>query len=137
MITRIIGILIVIAVVFGALIIAGAQQTMAEGKHASFEGKLVCLGCTLKDEEGARAECKVYGHKHALQTEDGKYITFLENKYSEDLFKGEKYDDKEVSVHGVYYAGANQLDVESYTIDNVTITWCKTHNAMDGCNSHK
>lgn len=137
MITRIVGISILIAVVFGALIIADTQQAKAEGKHASFEGKLVCLGCTLKGEEGARAECKNFGHTHALKTEDGKFISFLENKYSKDLFKGEKYSGKDIMVHGVYYAGANQLDVDSYKIDDVTMTWCKTHNAMDGCSSHK
>jgi hypothetical protein len=121
----------------GALIIADAQQAKAEGKHATFEGKLACSACTLKNEEGARSECKNFGHSHALQTEDGKFISFLENKYSEDLFKGEKYHGKEVSVHGVYYEGANLLDVESFTIDNVTITWCKTHKIMDRCNSQK
>ena len=135
MITKIIGLLIVVAVVFGALVIADAQQSRAEGKHASFDGKLVCLGCTLKSEEGARAECKTYGHTHALKTEDGKFITFIENKYSEDLFKGEKYHNKDVWVHGVYYANANQLDVDSYKIDDITITWCKTHKVMDRCNS--
>ncbi|UCC80309.1 MAG: hypothetical protein JSW64_02825, partial [Candidatus Zixiibacteriota bacterium] len=71
MITRIIGILIIISVVFGALIIADTRQVKAEDKHASFEGKLVCLACTLKNEEGARAECRNFGHTHALQTEDG------------------------------------------------------------------
>jgi len=135
MITKITGLLIVAAVVFGALVIADAQQSRAEGKSASFNGKLVCLGCTLKSEEGARSECKTYGHTHALKTEDGKFITFIENKYSKGLFKGEKYNNKDVWAHGTYYANANQLDVDSYKIDDVTITWCKTHKVMDRCNS--
>jgi len=137
MITRTIGISILIAVVFGALIIADTQQAKAEGKHASFKGKLVCLGCTLKGEEGARAECRNFGHTHALKTEDGKFISFLENKYSEDLFKEGKYSGKNISVQGVYHADANLLDVNSYKIDDVTMTWCEKHSAMDACTSHK
>ena len=137
MISRIIGISILITVVFGALIIADTHHAKAEGKHASFEGKLVCLACTLKNDEGARAECRNFGHTHALKTEDGKFISFLENKHSEDLFKGEKYGGKNISVHGVYYADPNLLDVESYKIDDVTMTWCETHSVMDGCSSHK
>jgi hypothetical protein len=137
MITRIIGILILVTVVFGALIIADTHQAKAEGKHASLEGQLVCLACTIKNEEGARAECRNFGHTHALKTEDGKFISFLENKYSEDLFKGEKYSGKNISVHGIYHADANLLDVESYKIDDETFTWCQTHEAMDRCNSDK
>ncbi len=137
MTARLTSLSVVLALFWGALFIAGAEQTFAEGKRATFEGKLVCLGCTLKSEEGARSECSKYGHTHALKTEDGKFITFLENVYSENLFKGKDYHNKEVSVHGVYYADANQLDVESYTIGAVTISWCKTHNVMDMCRSHK
>lgn len=137
MITRIIGILIIITVVFGALIIADTHQAKAEGKHASFEGKLVCMACTLKKAEGARAECRNFGHTHALQTEDGNLISFLENRYSEDLFKGEKYSGKNIWIHGIYYAEANRLDVESYKIDDDTFTWCRTHEFMDRCNSDK
>jgi len=120
--------------VFGALNISHTDQARAEGTHSTFDGKLVCLACTLKDEDGARAECRNFGHIHALRTSDGKFISFLENKFSEDLFKGEKYRDQEISASGVYYPEGNMLDVQSYIIDNVTFTWCPNHEIMDNCN---
>lgn len=132
---RLTGIIIVVSMVLGALTISNIEQAQAEGKHSTFKGRLVCLACTLKDEDGARAECRNFGHTHALRTSDGKFISFLENKYSEELFKGEKYRDKEISASGVYYPEGNMLDVQSYTIDNIAYTWCPNHEIMDNCNS--
>ena len=112
---------------------AGEQKAMNMGQKATFEGTLVCLGCTLKSEEGARAACKEFGHTHALKTEDGKFINFLENKYSQDLLKGEKYGNKKITVRGIYHASANLMDVESFTVDGKMKTWCDHCKAMDGC----
>ncbi len=102
-------------------------------KHASFEGKLVCLGCDLKKTEGARAACSVYGHKHTLKTEDGKYINFLENDFSKDLIKGEKYHDKDIEIHGVYHDKANVFDVETFAVDGKKMGWCDRCKSMDTC----
>lgn len=115
---------------------AGTSTTAIQApEHVDLTGTLVCLGCSLKKAEGARSACSVYGHRHALKTDDGKFITFLENKYSDDLIKGEKYADKRLQVHGIYYANANQLDVENFTVDGTSITWCERHGAMDACAS--
>jgi hypothetical protein len=102
-----------------------------------FEGKLVCLACDLKETEGARAECSVYGHKHALKTSDGRYINLLENKYSADLLNSEKYAGKDIKIQGVYYASANQLDVQSFTVGDKTMSWCDHCKTMDGCMAGK
>jgi hypothetical protein len=79
----------------------------------------------------------VHGHTHALKTTDGKYINFLPNEYSADLLKGEKYSKKKLAVHGIYYANANQLDVESFTVDGKKMGWCNHCSAMDGCAAMK
>ena len=84
-----------------------------------------------------RAQCGDFGHTHALKTEDGKYLTFLPNEFSSNLLAGEKFHDKAVAVHGVYYANANQLDVETYTIDGKAYGWCDHCTAMDGCSMAK
>ena len=128
------AILAVFFMFIGSLSLSAGEKA---GKHVDFEGKLVCLGCDLKSSEDARAACSVYGHKHALKTDDGKYITFLENQYSEDLIKGEKYQNKDIKVHGVYHASANQLDVESFEVDGKTNAWCGNCKAMDGCAAGK
>lgn len=103
------------------------------GEHATIKGTLVCLGCSLKKAEGANAACSVFGHTHALKTEDGKYVSFLQNKFSKDLLNGEKYHNKTVEVHGVYFASANLLDVENFTADGKKKAWCDQCSSMDGC----
>lgn len=105
------------------------------GEHVTLEGTLVCLACSLKP-EGANADCKTFGHTHSLKTDDGKFISFLENKFSSDLINGEKYHNKKVEIHGVYYTNANTLDVESFTVDGKQKTWCANDMAMDGCGAH-
>ena len=108
-----------------------------KAEHATVEGTLVCLGCDLKKAEGANAACKVYGHKHALKTKDGRYINFLENQHSEDLVKGEKYHNKEMTVHGIHYANANLLEVENFMVGDKKMTWCGHCSVMDACMAKK
>ncbi len=123
------------------LVIAGSSfinagnvtKTVETGRKATFTGKLVCLGCDLKMTEGAHAECKTYGHRHALKTSDGKYINFLENKYSEVLLNGDEYGNKTVTVEGTYYANADMLDVHSFTVDGKQKGWCGSCKKMDSC----
>ena len=103
------------------------------GQHQTFSGQLVCLGCSLAKADGARAECGAFGHTHALKTEDGRFINFLENKYAVDLLKGEKYHNQQVEVHGVYFANANQLDVETFKVGDKQKGWCDHCKSMDGC----
>jgi hypothetical protein len=108
-------------------------EEKAEAEHVNMEGTVVCLGCSLKKGEGARAECGEYGHTHALKTADGHYVSFLPNKYAADLMAGEKFHNKEAKVHGVMFANANQLDVETYEVDGQKYGWCDHCTAMDGC----
>ncbi len=131
----------VLLVLVASIAVAGEKkpEMKAEMKaeDATFEGKLVCLGCDLKKAEGARAECSVYGHQHALKTSDGKYVNLLENKYSTDLLKGEKYSGKDIKIQGVYYTSANQLDVKSFTVGDKKKSWCGQCKTMDGCMAGK
>lgn len=103
----------------------------------TLRGKLVCLGCDLKKAEGARASCKTYGHNHVLKTGDGLYINFLENQYADDFVKGEKYQGKNLVVHGRYYPVALLIDVESFEVDGKKKSWCDHCKAMDGCAAMK
>ncbi len=119
--------------VFAVTTYAGDNPVEQKGKHASFEGKLVCLGCDLNKTEGARADCSVFGHKHVLKTMEGKYISFLENDYSKDLINGKKYHNENITVTGVYHDNANMLDVETFTVGDKKMGWCDHCKAMDGC----
>lgn len=108
----------------------------ATKKTTTFEGTLVCTACSLKKSGGANAQCKVYGHDHSLLTKDGKYIAFLPNQNSAVLIEGEQYNKKSMTVRGVFFASANLLDVESFTVDGKTIGWCEKDGAMDDHGAH-
>ncbi len=45
------------------------KKSPAEAKAiaATVVGENVCLGCSLKKEKGAAAQCSKYGHRHALK----------------------------------------------------------------------
>ncbi len=129
----ILSFILVAMLVTAAIAQTDSDATEPKDKHTSFEGKLVCLGCDLKKAEGARAACSVYGHKHVIKTEDGKYISFLENDFSKDLINGEKYHNKDIRITGVYHDNANMLDVETFTVNGKKMGWCNHCEAMDGC----
>ena len=138
--TRKISLLALIAVfsLAGALTAGDQEATKANtGEHITVSGTLTCTACDLKKTEGARAECKSFGHTHALKTTDGKHIAFLENRFAADLIKGEKYQDKKVEIHGVYFANANVLDVEAFSVDDKKMSWCEHCSAMDACSASK
>lgn len=126
----------VLGVMAGGLLAGdkAVEKPAVKSEKVMLKGKLVCMGCDLKKAEGARAECGNYGHHHALKTADGKYIQFLENKFSADI-GGEKYHNMDVEISGILFAKANLIDVESFTVDGVKQGWCKGHTAMDQCAS--
>jgi hypothetical protein len=126
-------VILCLMLLFATVAVQADETSKTKAAHETFDGTLVCLGCDLKKAEGARAACSVFGHKHALKTADGKYVNLLENQYSKDLLAGEKYHDKQISIHGIYYATANQLDVETFTIDGKQKGWCDGCKSMDGC----
>ena len=103
-----------------------------EGEHVTYEGTLVCLGCTLKG-DGARSQCTDFGHDHAIMVDEETMVMFLPNKYSADLIAGGNYDKKAIMVTGTYYANANMLDVEMFEVDGKKYGWCDHCSAMDGC----
>ncbi|MBU8933188.1 MAG: hypothetical protein KOO62_04195 [candidate division Zixibacteria bacterium] len=111
------------------------QTTGVIGKTAevTLSGTLVCLGCDLKKAEGARSECSAYGHKHALKTKDGRYVNLLENKYSSDLVKGEKYNNQNMTISGTMFANSSMMDVKTFAVDGKTKGWCDHCKTMDGC----
>ena len=112
-----------------------AAMAGEKGVSKSFKGTLSCMGCDLKKFMGANAQCKIFGHKHALKLADSSFISFLENDHSTDLIKGEDWHNQEVEVNGTYYENANVIDVEDFKIKDGTYGWCKTHEAMDKCAS--
>jgi len=87
------------------------------------EGTNICLGCTLKHEKGASAQCKIYGHRHTLKVENaydengeelnymaGWILHYLENDNSEEYITG--HHNNELKIKGKVYTNARTLEVE-------------------------
>lgn len=87
-------------------------------------GTNYCLGCSLKKKEGAAADSKTYGHRHALEVEraetsngqllpslHGRTLHYLDNRGSEPLLKGDELHGKRVEVSGKLYAVERMLEI--------------------------
>ncbi len=90
-------------------------------------GKVICLGCFLKKEKSAQAQCSTYGHVNALRIEKiidaqgmpvkearGKIYQFLHNDQSDKLITDHGFTGKVVVVVGKIYPEANILEVHFY-----------------------
>jgi len=90
-------------------------------------GKVICLGCHLKKERGAKAQCSIYGHTNAIVLEkvidhqgkklnelNGKIYEFLRNDQSDKLIKDYSYVGKTIIVIGKIYPEANIIEVNFF-----------------------
>ncbi len=93
--------------------VASAQEGEST---ATFKGEIVCLGCTLKKEQKAKAQCSVYGHINGLRTSDGEIWTFLENDNSTKLIHNHDLAGKTIEIKGKKYENAHYIEVESFTV---------------------
>jgi len=121
-----------ILLMVGALAFAGEKV-----EQKTFKGTLSCMGCDLKVGSGANAQCKVYGHDHALKLEDGSYISFMENDHSEKLIHAAdgKWHGKKIEVTGDFFGNANVIDVKSFKTMDKSFSYCSGHKNMDQCHS--
>lgn len=90
-------------------------------------GRIICLGCHLKKEKQAKAQCSIYGHTNAVIIEkainpegkhvagaEGKIYQFLQNDQSDKLIKDHDYVGKIVVITGRIYPEANLLEVSFF-----------------------
>ena len=82
----------------------------------TFQATAICLGCTLKKEQGAKALCSVFGHKNALRTEDGKIWTILENEASAELINLHEYAGEKIQIKGKKFADTQVVEVTSFKV---------------------
>ena len=82
----------------------------------TLQATVVCLGCTLKKEQGAKAQCSIYGHINALRTKDGKVWTILENDVSGELINSHEYAGEEVEITGKKYRNAQVIEIETLKV---------------------
>lgn len=92
-----------------------AQEEIKE-KYETIQGKVVCFGCTLKKEKGAKAQCSIYGHTNAIRTKDGKIWSILENDKSTELINNHDYAGKDIEIKGRKINEAQTIEVESFKV---------------------
>jgi hypothetical protein len=104
---------------------AEKPATKAAVVSAIVTGTNSCLGCALKSEKGAAAQCSIYGHRHVLKVskvvgEDGKTISgtknwvlhYLETDKSKDLVGG--HHGEKLQVTGKVYRDERVIEVASF-----------------------
>lgn len=83
-----------------------------------FKGKIVCIGCTLENQEsGADAQCTLHAkHAQGLLMADGTLWTFVDNTKGHFLVTNEKLKDQEVAVFGWKWSKAHYIEVSKYKV---------------------
>lgn len=90
--------------------------------QAVITGQNLCLGCSLKKEAGAAAQCSKYGHRHALKvttaTVAGKAVPKMKGwvLHYLDTDSGQPYikehHDETVTLKGKVYGEARVIEVD-------------------------
>jgi len=81
----------------------------------TLEAEVICLGCSLKKEQGAKAQCSIYGHRNALRA-DGEIWTILENDEATELINSHEYAGKIVKIEGKSFPGTHIIQVGSFEV---------------------
>ncbi len=97
-----------------------------------FAGKIVCLGCTLENQEGgADAQCTLHAkHAQGLLMSDGTMWTLVDNAKGHPVITDTKLRDKEIKLLGWKFPKAQYLEVSKYQLKEgdkwVAYDFCKT-----------
>ena len=97
-------------------------STKADVIEASVTGENVCVGCALKKEQGAAAQCSKYGHRHALRVTSasadgsdlaymkGWILYYLETDNAQPFIK--EHDGETLTLRGKVYTAERMFEVD-------------------------
>jgi len=112
---------------------SSAMINSEKPQQVTLKGQLVCSTCSLKA-QGAHSACSEFGCTQALKTADGRIINLMRNKFSSHLISDKALHNKPVEIAGMFFANANTLDVQSYSVDGgKKMSWCDHCKTMDAC----
>ena len=103
-------------------------------------GKVVCIGCTLQQQEGgADAQCTLHAkHAQGLLAADGTLWTFVDNARGHAVITNDKLRGKELKVVGWKFPKAQYVEVSKYHVRDgekwAGWDWCKTCGFEQGDN---
>jgi hypothetical protein len=113
---RILSSILVLGLALTGLNTLGFAQEKTKDEYEIITGKVICQGCTLKKEKGAKAQCSIYGHINAIRTKDGKIWTILENDNSTELINNHDYEGSDIEIRGKRFDEARVIEVASFKI---------------------
>ena len=103
---------------------APAASESMPNQFVTVEGQNVCIGCFLKKENGAVAQCSTYGHRHALRIDKvfgadgyvvpslvGQTLHYLDNDVSAPMQQDEAFHSQKVEVKGMLYTSEHMIEV--------------------------
>jgi hypothetical protein len=131
---------IVLAAVLGLGAAAAEEKFKKRAPEGRQEipGRIVCIGCTLENQEGgADAQCTLHAkHAQGLLASDGTLWTFVDNARGHLVITNPKLRGKEVKVLGWKFPKAQYVEVSKYRLKDgdrwVAYDFCKTCGFEEG-----
>ncbi len=112
----------VILIFSATTVIAGGWSKDKGLSKMTVNGKLVCLGCSLKKLDGANAQCNLYSH-HAIgfKTADGALWSIVDNAKGHDIIMGHKLlEKKDATITGWLYPSAHFIEIDKIKVSDVS-----------------
>lgn len=96
----------------------GVQYTLnlENGVNASVVGRVICIGCYLKENYGANIDCSKKGHHLGLLTDDGSLWSFADNNQADKLISTKNMIGKTLHIEGQIFYNAHFIDLNNYQL---------------------
>jgi len=124
---------IAIVIAFAGLaVLAQDKFKLRESKdRKEFAGKIVCIGCQLRNQDGgANSMCSLHSkHAQGLLMEDGTLWTFVDNERGHKVITNKKMLGKNVKVSGWSFPKAQYIELAKYKLQKgdkwIAMDYCK------------
>ncbi|MCP4051128.1 MAG: hypothetical protein GY730_10540 [bacterium] len=114
--------LIINIFILSSLSFAGGWDKSKGLDKITVEGKLVCIGCSLKKLSGANAQCSLYSqHDTGLQLKDGSIWSIVNNQKGHDIIRAHHtVINKTARITGWLYPNARHIEIDSISVKGVS-----------------
>jgi len=85
-----------------------------DGVNASIVGRVICIGCYLRENFHAHYDCGKHGHHIGFLTEDGNLWSFTENGESGKIIEDKNLYGKTIKIDGQIFYTAHYIDVNAF-----------------------
>lgn len=119
-------------------VIAGEEQKVPPNsplrlsKRVEVEGKIICIGCELKNrDKDFDPQCTLYSkHGQGLLSSDGSIYSFVDNAKGHLVVSSDKLKGKDVKILGWKFPNAQIIEVSRYSVKDgekwIAYDFCKS-----------